>query len=1131
MKCRVLLFFSSLCLMLAVGALMAGGAVPDETALSQALKSARAMLEKEGAVDDETHKQLTALYNEATQWLDRAVRFRAKAEAYGRALREAPRQTEHIRKSLADQKTVATIQEVKRFQHRPLEELAQRVETRKADLLAAEARVNDLEQAPELLPERPSAARKRLVEAKQEAAALEQKLETAKEGATVLARATLMRDQAHLLALRREIHMLEQELLSLPVRQALRDARLAQARRRLVQIRGQVEALVALLNARRKAEAEKLSRTQEQERRSAVGSNPLLQAAAEENAALSRKLAHLTDELSQAATLDTSLRRQTKTIRDTYRATREKVEIAGLRGVLGQVLLEQRQQVPNLRRLRRRLDAIHRRITEASLEQIHLRESLEKLEAGEERPALPVGISQAQREKLLPELRRLRRQKRQLLEKLIATEEEYLRSLADQNLALQELTQAAKEFDDYLDEHLLWVRNTRALRLSDLHALSGELALLFKPLGWLPAWRALIRQVAADPLALLAFAALVLVTLLHGRWKKAIRELGVGAGKPGLGNLPHTLRALFMSFLLAFWPLGWLLFFYWRFRLLGDNMAIAHALAEALYWIMAPFYSLLLGRVLAMKGGLLQAHFRWREETLKKLRRAMAHLFWFFIPASAFTVIATHILPSGLGGVVVKLAFMVLALSLYFFIYRVFHPRRGVVATYLRQNPKGYAARLRWGWFAVGMGIPLVLLALSLTGYVYTAATILRYLMNSLWLIAALVVVQQLAEFWLLLSRRRIAYQAAMARRKAMEEAAEGGGAAGSPVDEEQVRPEEERVDLVTLSAESRRLLNALLFVAGAVGLWFIWSPLFPAFSVLDDIALWHHTVTVDGKATEVAVTLGDLLVVLSIVVLTVLATRNLPSLIEILLLQYLDVSSGGRYTIRTLSGYIIAGAGVVAVFNAVGGSWAQIQWLVAALGVGIGFGLQEIVANFVSGLIILLERPIRVGDFVTVGGTDGTVTRIRIRATTILTRDRKELLVPNKEFITGRLLNWTLSDQTTRVKLPVGVAYGTDLGLAEKIMLEAAREHPRVLKEPAPWINFTDFGDNALVLELRCIIDSAEYRVRVMSELRHIIERNFRAAGIEIPFPQRDVHLDAGEPLEITLKSSLPGGVAGQER
>ena len=129
-------------------------------------------------------------------------------------------------------------------------------------------------------------------------------------------------------------------------------------------------------------------------------------------------------------------------------------------------------------------------------------------------------------------------------------------------------------------------------------------------------------------------------------------------------------------------------------------------------------------------------------------------------------------------------------------------------------------------------------------------------------------------------------------------------------------------------------------------------------------------------------------------------------ALLEITVLPHLDMTSGGRYAVSTLASYLIVAVGAIIAVNILGANWSRLQWLVAALGVGIGFGLQEIVANFISGLIILFERPVRVGDVVTVGGTDGVVTRIRIRATTIRYWDRKELLVPNKEFITGRLLN-----------------------------------------------------------------------------------------------------------------------------
>jgi potassium efflux system protein len=197
---------------------------------------------------------------------------------------------------------------------------------------------------------------------------------------------------------------------------------------------------------------------------------------------------------------------------------------------------------------------------------------------------------------------------------------------------------------------------------------------------------------------------------------------------------------------------------------------------------------------------------------------------------------------------------------------------------------------------------------------------------------------------------------------------------------------------------------------------------------------------------------------------------------------------------------------------------WSKLQWLVAALGVGIGFGLQEIVANFISGLIILFERPIRVGDIVTVGDTDGVVTKIRIRATTIRNWDRKELLVPNKEFITGRLLNWSLSDQVMRIVVVVGVAYEADVDKAHELMIEAAKENEYVIQDPGPVVSFEGFGDNALTLLLRAYIDNLDHRLATVTMLHKAINTKFRQAGISIAFPQRDLHLNTLSPLQVEV-------------
>jgi potassium efflux system protein len=251
---------------------------------------------------------------------------------------------------------------------------------------------------------------------------------------------------------------------------------------------------------------------------------------------------------------------------------------------------------------------------------------------------------------------------------------------------------------------------------------------------------------------------------------------------------------------------------------------------------------------------------------------------------------------------------------------------------------------------------------------------------------------------------------------------------------------------------------------------------------------------------------------------ITFVAARNLPGVLEITLLNRLSMDKGARYAFTTICRYVITAIGVVIAFSTIGFKWSQLQWLIAALSLGIGFGLQEIVANFISGIIILFERPIRVGDVVTVDNTSGRVSRIRIRATTITDWDRKEYLVPNKEFVTGRVLNWTLTSQVNRIVLTVGVAYGSDTELVNELLHKVADEHPRVLDNPQPFVTFDQFGDNALNFTLRCYLPSMEGRLATVHDLHMAIDKAFREAGITIAFPQRDVHIDNLGPLDVRV-------------
>jgi potassium efflux system protein len=336
-------------------------------------------------------------------------------------------------------------------------------------------------------------------------------------------------------------------------------------------------------------------------------------------------------------------------------------------------------------------------------------------------------------------------------------------------------------------------------------------------------------------------------------------------------------------------------------------------------------------------------------------------------------------------------------------------------------------------------------------------------------------------------------------------------------------------VEMSQIDEQTRKLLKLVLFILTLAGVWAIWEPVFPAFGILQDIQFWSYSTVVDGVATTVPITLANISMAVIVAVTTIIASRNLPGLLEVILLNRLPMDPGARYAYSTVCRYTITAIGIIIFFNTIGIKWASLQWLIAALGVGLGFGLQEIVANFICGLIVLFERPFRVGDTVTIGDVSGTVARIRIRATTVVDWDRKELIVPNKEFVVGRLINWSLSDKNIRIRIPVGIAYGSNTQLAEELLMQAARKNPRVLSEPAPDAIFKGFGNNSLDFELRVYINGIEDWWPMLHELNVAIDNAFKEAGVTIAFPQRDVHLDATGPLEVRVVSEPSDSETGK--
>jgi len=394
---------------------------------------------------------------------------------------------------------------------------------------------------------------------------------------------------------------------------------------------------------------------------------------------------------------------------------------------------------------------------------------------------------------------------------------------------------------------------------------------------------------------------------------------------------------------------------------------------------------------------------------------------------------------------------------------------------------------------------PLLLVGLMLAGYFYTTLRLAGRWIDSFYLLILWNITYLSALRGLSVAARRLAYRRALARRQSLnvKEGAEGA----EPV-------EEAPLGLDQINEQSLRLTTMALFFIFAGVFYWIWSDLLTVISYLDSISLWHYSGTVAGAVVQQTVTLGNLLLAFVAVIVAYVLTRNLPGLLEVLVLSRLQLRQGTSYAITTILTYSITVIGTVTALGSLGVSWDKLQWLVAALSVGLGFGLQEIFANFVSGLIILFERPVRIGDTVTIGTFSGTVSRIRIRATTIIDFDRKEVIIPNKAFVTERLINWSLSDTVTRIIIKVGVAYGSDLDKVKQILLQAAHESSLVMSDPVPHVYFLNFGASTLDHELRVYVRELGDRSYTVDELNRTIEKLCRENDINIAFNQLEVYL-----------------------
>jgi len=572
----------------------------------------------------------------------------------------------------------------------------------------------------------------------------------------------------------------------------------------------------------------------------------------------------------------------------------------------------------------------------------------------------------------------------------------------------------------------------------------------------------------------------------------------------------------YTTLLTLFWPV----LAYGVGRLLSsheDASQAAHALGAGLTGVFDILFLSLFWWNVCRPRGLGEAHFGWSSERLILARRNLRRIVILIVPAGFLAMLFYGSTEPEWAESIGRFCLALAMPAMAWVMRDLLRPTGPLLSQILARREGSLLNRLRYVWYPLLVATPLVLAGIACLGYTYTALQLAGLLIRTAGALLFALLAYQVIYRWLWIVRADIAIREARKSWQAEAEKDEQGEAA-SEMPESVAEP---AIDLVQVNAQTLRLVRGALVIGFLFAALTLWVEVLPAIEYLKRIELW----TTDSPSGPRPITLLSLLTAVGVMFLAATAVRNLSGLLEIVILARSSADRGVRFAITTLSRYTIAVVAIVVVAQALGVSWGKVQWLVAAVSVGLGFGLQEIFANFVSGIVLLIERPIRVGDIVTVAGVNGWVSKIQMRATTVLDFDRRELVVPNREFITGQLINWTLTDPKTRIQIAVGVAYGSDTARATELLLRVAKENATILEDPPPRAIFHEFGDSSLNFQLFVFLPHRDVYLETIHELHSAIDAAFREAGITIAFPQRDVHFDPSGPLDVRVVTGKDAG------
>ncbi|WP_233141772.1 mechanosensitive channel MscK [Aggregatibacter actinomycetemcomitans] len=865
-----------------------------------------------------------------------------------------------------------------------------------------------------------------------------------------------------------------------------------------VQVQQQQLALIQeVINQKNLVQSQNQVEQAQQQQQSAVKNN-FIQQELERNAQLSRFLLEQTEKTNTLTQDELRMRNVLENLTQTQRTIDE--QISALQGtlVLSRIIQQQKQKLPtnlNIQGLSKQIADLRVQIfdiTQRRNELYDLDAYITKVQSDENQTFTDTEKTQ---------LTNLLTERRKIASDVIKSLNNQLNLAISLELTQQQITQISDRIQAKLDQQSFWVKSNNPLNLDWIKTLPMSLSTQFdgivKKLGFPSNFDNL-------PYLLTYVFILVVIGGIIFKFKPAIKHrFALMNGEINTlrsDSQWHTPIALFYTEILSLSGTLWFLaicqlvgFFFFR----NPAEFWQWSLSMAGYWW---FFSFLLA--VLRPNGILVRHFGFSQETAEKFQSITKRII-VAVVLLLNTSIFSSVMDSGLANDVLGEINTIIALG---FCILIIAPRFNRAVTAFGANTQDNRDKIILKIVRILLRLaPVGLIVLVVLGYYYTALNLISHIINTyiawvVWSLARHTVYRAITVASLRLAYRRL-------QEKRQQKQADSND--GSPSDDVVMITEQEE-GLALNQVRSQLLSFADLFIWTALFamFYYVWSDLVTVASYLRDITLWQQISTTEAGVVTESISLFNLLVALVIISITYILVRNIPGILEVIVFSRVRLSQGTPYTINTLLTYILVAIGGAWAFATLGMSWSKLQWLFAALSVGLGFGMQEIFANFVSGIILLFERPIRVGDTVTINDVSGTVAKIRIRAITLIDFDRKEVIVPNKSFVTGQVINWALSNTMTRLVIRVGVAYGSNLELVKKLLLQAANEQPAVLKDPEPRALFLSFGASTLDHELRVYVGQLSERTNTIDSLNRRINELFTENNIDIAFNQLDVFI-----------------------